>query len=307
MRLLDRFYPEWRTRHPAVIARSVRFPGLTIPVTMERLCGQRCPTTAALGLTARIPASEIRHDDRLNVGTPRAEWYASSHSLGSERLREWYTSRVHVAPQQYAIRSMSSGISTPSREVAHASTEFRRFWGMSGTPPAYISDGRVRNLGRPSVGCRPDRPHPRRSRVSTPRVKRPGAGSLPSCGRDWFSVGSASPSPPVVDPLRGSACSAARRRCTGETPRIDRLDAPPGMKTGAFGGDGTGPRHADHWVKRPVVGMTWGAAGVFTAGVPRSTHPLALRERGDPLVSLDRNTMLVQWSFAAGAGTRTQS
>jgi hypothetical protein len=77
------------------------------------------PTATASGSTARIAASGIRHDDRLNVGTQRAEWYASSHSLGSERLREWYTCRVHVAPQQYTIWSMPSGFSAPSREVTH--------------------------------------------------------------------------------------------------------------------------------------------------------------------------------------------
>jgi hypothetical protein len=41
-------------------------------------------------------------------------------------------------------------------------------------------------------------------------------------------------------------------------------------------------------------------------GVPRRTQPLALRERGDPLVSLERDTMLVRWSIAGGAKFRTQ-
>ena len=158
--------------------------------------GQRDPTTAALGSTGRITALGNRHDDRVKSGTPRAEWYASSHSLGSERLREWYTSRVHVALQQYAIRSMPSGISAPTREVAHASTEFRRFWRMSGTPPAYISDGRVRNSGRPSVGCR-----------SGPALW-PGRRKAAAC------------SPlhphPRLGPLRRATRFAARPRCAGE-------------------------------------------------------------------------------------------
>jgi hypothetical protein len=130
------------------------------------------------------PQFGIRDDDRLNVGTSSAEWYASSHSFDSAGLREWYTSCVHVALQQYAIRSMSSGVSAPSLEVAHGEYRIPAFLGVSGTPPAYISDGRLRNLVRPSVGyrsrpalrpgrhvaggaCRPDHPHLRRSRVST--------------------------------------------------------------------------------------------------------------------------------------------
>jgi hypothetical protein len=154
---------------------------------------QRDRTTAALRSTAPNIASGFRHDDPLNVGTPRAEWYASSHSLGSEHLREWYTSRVHVALQQYAIRSMPSGISAPTREVAHASTEFRRFWGMSGTPPAYISDGRVRNSGRPSVGLR-----------SRPAL-RLGREKAAACGPCHLHA--------RVDPLCGYRRVAARPRC----------------------------------------------------------------------------------------------
>jgi hypothetical protein len=163
--------------------------------------------------TARITAPGIRQDDRVNVGTPRAEWYASSHSLGSGRLGEWYTSRVHVAPQQYAIRWMPSGIFRASVDAAHASTEFRCFSRMSGTPPAYIPDGRLRNLSRPSVGyrsrsalragrhvaggaCRPDHPHPRRSRVSTSTAPAGEVGS--ACGPLRCST-----------PLRGRGALAA--------------------------------------------------------------------------------------------------